>query len=816
MPLPVLASSFVLGSLRRSLALLVAVAASLVPFGAARSLRGRCIAVVAGRGSAVVVRRVTSTRSARGLLGWFARLPEPVSRAEGASRLRPWAWLCIVTFTGVVAYASSVTIYAGGQVYSQQQIANALTNSSNSYIAANATSFAAASHNVEDPNGNTGTYNGSCCTGLFQINRTNLTTFCNCTRAQFATYTLDQQVAVYSALVTSEQGSLAVSTLLARQASGGTLGGQPVNGATIVACIQQGPGNCQKAINNDCSSVKLGQGGDNYVNPCTFAAKANAGPQVAPDGSTTAGTTPIPKSTAPSTASANPPATTPPASSPPSSTNSGGASGSTDSTAQPTAQSGGGSDSASAGSPKVNLNLSNYNPQDQSGTQEFTVGDPKLCWICNGAMYALGVVEVVATTASPAIVTLMWPLIVVLFGVALMITVGTAVVAGQNPWVPMIRMLARMAVVGAILGGWSIASMGSDGSSAPSDPSNGGTDYSYALPVAAPDGSYGAIAPKATSSGGGSLLFDYVLGPPITAGAEIGAALAHVASGALGVQLQSGNCSYDAAGSSTNVVKLTDASNALMTLLCTVHVAGATGVELGASIAKQSGDTSTQMDSATAVLVSFLGGAIMILSTMAMFNFGFAVIEVVLKVGLLCAFLPIFLFAYLFEMTRPMVRSVVDAMLFSFFYLLATGLSSVVSVYVMMEGFSFGLGQNGASVDSAGLLSQFATIGSSLNLQTGDGLAKVALLVGFSLSGCLLSSRMLRSTQDMAAELTGFALGRSGEIAAVGSKLVSVGVQLGAVGGGVAASLGGRVVGAALGRAVGRSAPRIAGKAFGR
>jgi hypothetical protein len=50
-----------------------------------------------------------------------------------------------------------------------------------------------------------------------------------------------------------------------------TLGGHVVDDYTLVACAQMGTGNCDAAVQNRCSSLAVGEGGDNYVNVCTMA-----------------------------------------------------------------------------------------------------------------------------------------------------------------------------------------------------------------------------------------------------------------------------------------------------------------------------------------------------------------------------------------------------------------------------------------------------------------------------------------------------------------------------------------------------------------
>jgi len=160
--------------------------------------------------------------------------------------------------------------------YSQQEIQGFFEASGNAYLAENAATFAAMSYNVES-GGNSAIYNGSCCTGLMQMNQSNLRTFCNCTPAEYAAMSGQEQINIYARYYESIANASSVQTLLDMQANGQSLGGYQVDGAMIAACIQLGVGNCQKSINNGCSGVTPAEGGDGHVNICTMAAKANGG-----------------------------------------------------------------------------------------------------------------------------------------------------------------------------------------------------------------------------------------------------------------------------------------------------------------------------------------------------------------------------------------------------------------------------------------------------------------------------------------------------------------------------------------------------------
>lgn len=178
-----------------------------------------------------------------------------------------------------IATAFSLMTPANATVYTQDQITGFFQNSSNSYLQQNAAQFAAMSANVEDTTRDSTVYNGSCCTGMMQINTSNLANpdICGCTPAEFAAMSGQQQIDVYTRYFDGVQSDASIQKLEQMQASGQTLGGQVVTGDTVVACAQLGTANCAAAIANNCSSVANGQGGDGSVNVCTMAAKATSG-----------------------------------------------------------------------------------------------------------------------------------------------------------------------------------------------------------------------------------------------------------------------------------------------------------------------------------------------------------------------------------------------------------------------------------------------------------------------------------------------------------------------------------------------------------
>ena len=201
-------------------------------------------------------------------------------RIRRIARRHPWpAGLLGFVLFATAALAAGNTLFPGGYTYNQSQIEGFFRNSSNPYLRDNAADFAAMSYQVENTRGYTGLNNGAngngCCTGLMQLHNDNLANprICGCTAEQFATYDGQRQIDVYTRYFNGAQNDSSIKKLQEMQRNGQTLGGQPVDGATIVACAQLGSKNCRTAIATDCNGGRDG----NKSSICDMAAKSRKG-----------------------------------------------------------------------------------------------------------------------------------------------------------------------------------------------------------------------------------------------------------------------------------------------------------------------------------------------------------------------------------------------------------------------------------------------------------------------------------------------------------------------------------------------------------
>lgn len=155
--------------------------------------------------------------------------------------------------------------------YSAREIANAVNNSPlRSEL--KETSCSLGGLGRFESGGNKGIYNGSCCTGIFQLNNQNIKNYAGMTREQFGCQSLQFQVDTWARLTNDGYNTAVVRQLV----SMGAVDGQKVDASFIAACIQLGTGNCQQMLQSGHCS---GFADSNGTTICDMArnAKANAG-----------------------------------------------------------------------------------------------------------------------------------------------------------------------------------------------------------------------------------------------------------------------------------------------------------------------------------------------------------------------------------------------------------------------------------------------------------------------------------------------------------------------------------------------------------
>ena len=140
--------------------------------------------------------------------------------------------------------------------YSAQDITDAVRNSS-LRDDLKSTSCSLGGLGRFESGGNKGVYNGSCCTGIFQLNKRNVGDYANTTPAGYGCMSLQDQVEAWAKLTNDGYNSPAVRQL----ASMSSFDGQKVDAGFIAACIQLGTGNCQKMVNaGQCSGFSDSNG----------------------------------------------------------------------------------------------------------------------------------------------------------------------------------------------------------------------------------------------------------------------------------------------------------------------------------------------------------------------------------------------------------------------------------------------------------------------------------------------------------------------------------------------------------------------------
>lgn len=156
--------------------------------------------------------------------------------------------------------------------YSAQDITNAV-NASPLRDELKATSCSLGGLGRFESGGNTGVYNGSCCTGIFQLNNTNVWRYARTDRQGFGCMSLQEQVDAWARLTNDGYNTGVVRRLTEM----GTFDGQRVDASFIAACIQLGTGNCQTMVNSGrCSGFADSNG--TTICDMARAAQSNADP----------------------------------------------------------------------------------------------------------------------------------------------------------------------------------------------------------------------------------------------------------------------------------------------------------------------------------------------------------------------------------------------------------------------------------------------------------------------------------------------------------------------------------------------------------
>lgn len=146
------------------------------------------------------------------------------------------AWL--VNAVSAVAIAAALV--------TATQVADAIRNSPNASPWLKANADAVGRLAMFESSGQLDVYNGSCCTGILQMNKKNIRKYAETSPEDFKTWDLQSQVDAWSKLTTEAMQARAPKTL----AGLGTFDGREVDGDMVLACVQLGIGNCQKMINS--------------------------------------------------------------------------------------------------------------------------------------------------------------------------------------------------------------------------------------------------------------------------------------------------------------------------------------------------------------------------------------------------------------------------------------------------------------------------------------------------------------------------------------------------------------------------------------
>ncbi|WGQ34071.1 hypothetical protein QEZ63_09175 [Alcaligenes faecalis] len=177
------------------------------------------------------------------------------------------AWL--VNAVSAVAIAAALV--------TATQVADAIRNSPNASPWLKANADAVGRLAMFESSGQLDVYNGSCCTGILQMNKKNIRKYAETSPEDFKTWDLQSQVDAWSKLTTEAMQARAPKTL----AGLGTFDGREVDGDMVLACVQLGIGNCQKMINSGSCN---GFADINGTTICKMADRIRNGPPTGNNG----------------------------------------------------------------------------------------------------------------------------------------------------------------------------------------------------------------------------------------------------------------------------------------------------------------------------------------------------------------------------------------------------------------------------------------------------------------------------------------------------------------------------------------------------
>lgn len=175
-----------------------------------------------------------------------------------------------------LVYAVSAVAIAAALV-TATQVADAIRNSPNASPWLKANADAVGRLAMFESSGQLDVYNGSCCTGILQMNKKNIRKYAETSPEDFKTWDLQSQVDAWSKLTTEAMQARAPKTL----AGLGTFDGREVDGDMVLACVQLGIGNCQKMINSGSCN---GFADINGTTICKMADRIRNGPPTGNNG----------------------------------------------------------------------------------------------------------------------------------------------------------------------------------------------------------------------------------------------------------------------------------------------------------------------------------------------------------------------------------------------------------------------------------------------------------------------------------------------------------------------------------------------------
>lgn len=367
--------------------------------------------------------------------------------------------------------------------------------------------------------------------------------------------------------------------------------------------------------------------------------------------------------------------------------------------------------------------------------QEAT-NDPTECWSCKAVLIGISLSQQILTTAVDPIANNLWAVFSVLFFVTLIYVIGRNLAAGLPVIVPIISMVSRF------------------------------------LPVAMILSIYGGASAIGTR---------IITIPALEIGAAAGVTIADATRNSLGINFDGEKCKIE----SPSKLQITDPdfvelANDITPLVCRVHNSMSIVYTIGASISSDVPSGSQGRFIQIAIVFAGVGTTLMGMGIFALVDYAATILELFVRLAAFQVFFPLILIFWIWNFTQKSVARYFAAVMYCSVYLALSGIGSTVTVYLMLLGMSYGVGQT-TLLDPSDIYAQWNTIGQFSFAQmlltkgyTANYLANCMRMCAYCTIVGTLAIGLNRGIQRTAMIIAQYQPGKSGDRAFAGAVMSTV------------------------------------------